>query len=159
MIRRNDELALLYEKIKILQTTLSKGENQYQQRLEDIKILNYSIADLKCELRIVKSQASQIDDLRKEIISLNKQLLTERLSVKALSEELENPLNYHRWRKLEGTDPDTWEMLQKIQTLQKRLIKKTEEVVEKDVIIQEKEKLYVELKNLLARQPGPEVAE
>ncbi len=107
----------------------------------------------------MKSQASQIDDLRKEIISLNKQLLTERLSVKALSEELENPLNYHRWRKLEGTDPDTWEMLQKIQTLQKRLIKKTEEVVEKDVIIQEKEKLYVELKNLLARQPGPEVAE
>jgi len=85
--------------------------------------------------------------------------LTERLQVKALSEELENPLNCHRWRKLEGTDPDTWEMLQKIQTLQKRLIKKTEEVVEKDVIIQEKEKLYVELKNLLARQPGPEVAE
>jgi hypothetical protein len=32
-------------------------------------------------------------------------------------------------------------------------------VVEKDVTIQEKEKLYVELKNLLARQPGPEVAE
>jgi hypothetical protein len=31
------------------------------------------------------------------------------------------------------------------------LIKKTEEVVEKDVLIQEKEKLYVELKNLLAR--------
>lgn len=53
LIRRNDELALLYEKIKILQTTLSEGEKQYQQRLEDIKILNHSIADLKCELRIV----------------------------------------------------------------------------------------------------------
>ena len=39
------------------------------------------------------------------------------------------------------------------------MIKKTEEVVEKDVTIQEKEKLYIELKNLLARQPGPEVAE
>merc|ERR1712166_752220 len=36
---------------------------------------------------------------------------------------------------------------------------KTEEVVEKDLLIQEKEKLYVELKNILARQPGPEVAE
>jgi predicted RNase H-like nuclease (RuvC/YqgF family) len=32
-------------------------------------------------------------------------------------------------------------------------------VVEKDLLLQEKEKLYVELKNLLARQPGPEVAE
>jgi len=62
-------------------------------------------------------------------------VVEERLQVKALSEELENPLNIHRWRKLEGTDPDTWEMLMKIKTLQKRLIKKTEEVVEKDVII------------------------
>ena len=105
------------------------------------------------------SKASEIGELRNEIVKLNRDLLVEKLQVKALSEELENPLNYHRWRKLEGTDPDTWEMLQKIQTLQKRLIKKTEEVVEKDVVIQEKEKLYVELKNLLARQPGPEVAE
>ena len=50
-------------------------------------------------------------------------------------------------------------MIQKIQTLQKRLIGKTEEVVEKELLIQEKEKLYVELKHILARQPGPEVAE
>ena len=68
-------------------------------------------------------------------------------------------MNVHRWRKLEGSDPATYEMIQKIQTLQKRLIGKTEEVVEKDLLIQEKEKLYVELKNILARQPGPEVAE
>ena len=29
LIRRNDELALLYEKIKILQTNMSKGETEY----------------------------------------------------------------------------------------------------------------------------------
>merc|ERR1712054_653230 len=68
-------------------------------------------------------------------------------------------MNVHRWRKLEGSDPATYEMIQKIQSLQKRLISKTEEVVERDLLIQEKEKLYVELKNILARQPGPEVAE
>jgi len=33
------------------------------------------------------------------------------------------------------------------------------QVVEKDLLIQEKEKLYMELKNILSRQPGPEVAE
>ena len=60
---------------------------------------------------------------------------------------------------MEGSDPDTYEMIQKIQTLQKRLIEKTEEVVEKDLIIEDKERLYVELKNILARQPGPEIAE
>lgn len=47
--------------------------------------------------------------------------------MKALSEELENPMNVHRWRKLEGSDPTTFEMIQKIHTLQKRLISKTEE--------------------------------
>ena len=32
-------------------------------------------------------------------------------------------------------------------------------MVEKELLIQEKEKLYMELKHILARQPGPEVAE
>lgn len=94
-----------------------------------------------------------------QVHHLSRELLQERTKVKALSEELENPLNVHRWRKLEGSDPSTYEMIQKIQTLQKRLISKSEEVVEKDLLIQEREKLYVELKNILARQPGPEVAE
>ena len=34
LIRRNDELALLYEKVKIQDSTLRKGEAQYQQRLD-----------------------------------------------------------------------------------------------------------------------------
>merc|ERR1711904_746909 len=152
-------LALLYEKIKIQQSTLQKGEIQYKERLDEIRHLKSNIAALKRELHIAKQQVVNIDDLKKEVYRLQRELLQERTKVKALSEELENPMNVHRWRKLEGSDPDTYEMIQKIQTLQKRLIAKTEEVVEKDLLIQEKEKLYVELKNILARQPGPEVAE
>merc|ERR1740130_1980927 len=68
-------------------------------------------------------------------------------------------MNVHRWRKLAGSDPKRYGIIQKIQRLQRQLISKTEEVVEKDHLIQNKEKLYVELKNILARQPGPEVAE
>ncbi|KAG2443529.1 hypothetical protein HXX76_001881 [Chlamydomonas incerta] len=159
LVRRNDELALLYEKIKIQQSTLSKGQIQYRDRLNEIRVLKVKLADLKRELHILKSSVSNIDVLKREVHQLGRELLQERTKVKALSEELENPLNVHRWRKLEGSDPGTYEMIQKIQTLQKRLITKTEEVVEKDLLIQEKEKLYMELKNILARQPGPEVAE
>ena len=49
---------------------------------------------------------------------------------------LMRPIDSCRWRKLEGSDPSTYEMIQKIQTLQKRLITKTEEVVEKELLIQ-----------------------
>merc|ERR1712086_96721 len=129
------------------------------ERIEDIRILKLKINDMKRELQLLSSSVSSIDSLRNEVYHLQRELLQERTKVKALSEELENPMNVHRWRKLEGSDPDTYEMIQKIQTLQKRLIAKTEEVVEKDLLIQEKEKLYVELRNILARQPGPEVAE
>jgi hypothetical protein len=77
----------------------------------------------------------------------------------ALSEELENPANIHRWRRLKGSDRKRSELVEQIQKLQKRLIVKTEEVVEADLLLQEKEKLYGELEELLKRQPGPEVAE
>jgi hypothetical protein len=53
-----------------------------------------------------------------------------------VAEQLYVFLHPHRWRKLEGSDPSTYEMIQKIQTLQKRLISKTEEAVEKDLLIQ-----------------------
>jgi hypothetical protein len=62
-------------------------------------------------------------------------------------------MNVHRWRKLEGSDPDRYELIQKIRTLQKRLIKKTEEVVEKDLLIKDKDKLLADLKSVLSRQP------
>merc|ERR1719160_1404010 len=68
-------------------------------------------------------------------------------------------MNVHRWRRLGGFEPQTYEMIQEVKALQKLLISKTEEVVEKEAQIQEKEKLYVQLKNIIQRQPGPEVAE
>eukprot|EP00033_Pygsuia_biforma_P003301 GCRY01003618.1.p1 GENE.GCRY01003618.1~~GCRY01003618.1.p1 ORF type:complete len:896 (+),score=357.46 GCRY01003618.1:142-2829(+) len=159
LLRRNDELALLYEKIKVQQSILSKGEAQYRERMEDIRVLKTKIADLKREIHVMKTSITHTENLSNEVFHLKNELIQEKTKVKALSEELETPMNIHRWRKLEGSDPTTYEMVQKIQTLQKRLIAKTEEVVEKDVQIQEKEKMYMELKNMLARQPGPEVGE
>ncbi|KAK3729105.1 hypothetical protein RRG08_005477 [Elysia crispata] len=159
LVRRNDELALLYEKIKIQQSVLNKGEVQYNQRLEDIRVLKLEIKKLRREKTILQKSVANVEDLRREVYHIQRELLRERTRCKALEEELENPMNIHRWRKLEGSDPSTYEMIQKIHTLQKRLIQKTEEVVEKELLIQEKEKLYLELKHILARQPGPEVAE
>lgn len=159
LIRRNDELALLYEKLKIQQSTLRKGEASYAQRMIDIRALKLKAQDLMRDLAVSKNNSNQLTELRREALQTQRELLQERTKVKALSEELENPMNVHRWRKLEGSDPASYEMIQKIQTLQRRLITKTEEVVEKDLLLQEKQRLYKEIKAILARQPGPEVAE
>eukprot|EP01006_Ploeotia_vitrea_P033977 TRINITY_DN65677_c3_g1_i1.p1 TRINITY_DN65677_c3_g1~~TRINITY_DN65677_c3_g1_i1.p1 ORF type:complete len:997 (+),score=196.90 TRINITY_DN65677_c3_g1_i1:78-3068(+) len=159
LIKRNDELAQLYERIRIQQSSLNKGELQYRDRLMDIRNLRSKIRQLGVELHNVKTYISRIGDLKRDINVHNKQLNQERAKVKALADELENPLNVHRWHKLEGSEPQTYEMIQNIHKLQKQLIQKTEEVQNKEGLIAEKEKLFLELKGILARQPGPEVAE
>ena len=50
-------------------------------------------------------------------------------------------------------------MNEKIKTLQKRLIFKTEQVVEKEVIVHQKDKQIEEIREIMKRQPGLKVAE
>lgn len=159
MIKRDEELQLLYEKIKIQKSTLKKGEIYYREKISDILRLVDKIKQFKRELIDSQQETACIPDLKREVYLLQKELLEQQQKVKYLTDELDKPLNVHRWRKLESTDIETYELIQKIQSLQKRLIAKTEEVSEKDVLIQEKEKLYIELKNILAKQSGPEVTE
>lgn len=64
LVRRNDELALLYEKIKIQQSTLNKGEVQYKARVEDIRILKLEIKRLRREKKILHTKVSNVDELR-----------------------------------------------------------------------------------------------
>ncbi|KAJ3347867.1 hypothetical protein HDU83_001692 [Entophlyctis luteolus] len=159
LIRRNDEISLLYEKIKIQASTLNKGEVQYHERIEDIRVLKLEIRKLRREKAILQTETQNVDGLKNEIFKLQRENLREKTRVKVLEEELESPMNIHRWRKLSGSDPSTYELITKIQTLQRRLIAKTEEVLEKELIINQKEKLYKEVKVVLQRQPGPEVLE
>jgi chromosome segregation ATPase len=159
LIRRNDEIALLYEKIAIQNAALDKGAMQFREKVNEIRLLKLKIAELSRKLHVISQHATKIKEYKISIHGLQKSLLEERTKVKALSEELENPMNEHRWRKLEGNDPTAYEMILRTQKLQRRLIKKTEEAMEKDLIIQEKDKLYHELKSILAKQPGPELCE
>ncbi|NWV47854.1 CFA58 protein, partial [Daphoenositta chrysoptera] len=159
LIRRNDEVALLYEKIKIQQAILNRGETEYRQRMEDMRILKLEIKKLRREKGILGRSAANVEELRWEFNHMQKELLREQTRCKILEEELQKPIQVHRWRKLEASDPTTFELILKVQRLQKRLITKTGEVIEKEFLLQEKEKLYVELRRVLARQPGPEATE
>ena len=47
-----------------------------------------------------------------------------------------SPRCCHRWRRLEGSDPGSYELLLKLQALQRRLLAKTEEAAEKEAALQ-----------------------
>ena len=159
LVRRNDELALLHEKTKLQQSTFNKGEQHYKQRQDDIRVLKLELQKMRREKRLLLKTVASSEEVRRQVFSTQRELLRERTRCRALEEELENPMNIHRWRRLEGSDPSAYELIQQVHALQKRLIQKTEEVVAKEFIIKEKEALYLELREILARQPGPEAAE
>ncbi|XP_061558676.1 cilia- and flagella-associated protein 58 [Phycodurus eques] len=158
LLQRNEERALLYDKVKIQQSIISKRDFHHNQRMEDIRLLKLEIKRLMREKNILDKTVPNTDELKRELFALQRELARERTRNGVLEEQL-NPINIHRWRRLEGSDPCKYELIQKVHTLQRRLINKTEDFEEQEFLLQEKEKLYVELQQILARQPGPEALE
>lgn len=116
---RNSEIVLLKEKIALLQITLDRGDAQYNQRLEDIRLLKMEIANLRSQRNLLTRGLSATADMRQEVLQLNRVLTMERVKNKALEDEMSTPMNVHRWRKLGGDDPEKNNLLQKCQALQR----------------------------------------
>lgn len=110
------------------------------------------------ELDIHKTKVDRILDYKEDIYQLSKNIIQEKVKIKALSEELENPLNLFRWRSIGSADYDTYELMNKIQNFQKRLILKTEELVAKDLQIKSREDEILKTKKLIEERPGIEEA-
>lgn len=119
MIRRNDEIGLLNEKIQIIQMALDRGESQYNKRLDDIRLLKIEISNLISKRNLLTRGLANTADMRQECLQLNRVLTQERVKAKSLEQEMTTPMNIHRWRKLEGKDPDKLDLIFKVQTLQK----------------------------------------
>jgi hypothetical protein len=159
LVKRNDELAALYEQLKLQNSILTKSAAHYKEKQLLLAEYEHEYALVSKTLQEVLGDIGKFVELKDTIASLEHSLVAEQLKVKALEDELRKPINIHRWRRLMDTNTDTYGMIKKVRGLQKDIIAKTEAVATKDAAIQEKEKLYVELRRVLARQPGSEAAE
>ena len=132
---------------------------QYEKLLLEIEsnraTRDYFIEEYEKTVNIIKN----IFDLKVVKIKLEKEVLIAKNKVRSLEDETKKHLNIHRWTKLEYSDPEKFELIQQINSLQRRLNAKTEEVAKKEEIIQEKEKLYIKLKHIVARQSGLDMEE
>ena len=96
LIRRSEELKGLFEKIKLQQSTLKKGEIQYRERVNDVGALRDKIMALKKELGGAQSTVAHVGNLRKEVRPgrsgasanqvhvLHRELMIEQIKVTAL---------------------------------------------------------------------------
>ena len=149
LLRKKEANALLSEKVLLQSDMLSRGEIQYKARLNDIRILRLKLKDTMRVLTFIKKENGfglNLKKLNAALMQKKAEVIQEKAKVAILSNELENPMNIHRWRQLEGNDPSTMELIQKVSNLQRRLIIKTEQAFKRDKEIDERTKEIDSLK-------------
>jgi len=100
-------------------------------------MMKLEVAALGRSIQSTKTLLPQIPLLDASIASLQQQLLHVRQESGQLSEDLEAPENKNRWRRLPGRIPDQEELTGKITQLEKRLNDKKEQLLEKQLVLEE----------------------
>lgn len=159
IIKRNAEISNTYDLIKMQRANLNLGEKKYFTILTEIDSLKKKLKNLILSNNSTMERINDLKQLKYKTINLEKQLLNEKVKFSMLERELDKPMNIHRWRVLEASDPKRFEKITYIQSLQKQIVLKSDQITEIELMIQEKEKVYLELKNIISRQPGVETEE
>ena len=156
VITRNNELNQLYNDIKLQNTLLNRVKQEYSNLTVELKNSESVEQELIDQIDKANEKKEEFNAIKENIEDLQGQLIQEKLKVRSLTDELNRPINVHRWRKLKDTDPDTFAMIKHVAKLTKKVIHKNQMVQEKDVMIQEKEKLYDGLQKVISKQPNYE---
>jgi len=137
LIDRNDELCILYEKANIQEEVLKQGEIELNRREDEIRMLKLELKEVERSMNVTRKLLPRIPALDADITSLKSQLLETREQAERLSDALESPNNKDRWRRLEGKIPDKEELSAKVDQLEERLNDKKEQLLEKELVLEE----------------------
>lgn len=159
LMRQNDELTKVYDQIKTLQSSLNRGEIYYTEKCKAIRNTTLEVLELRNQHRSLVSETGDLGELKQHLINVEAELTQGKIRQKALEDQLKHPMNVHRWRKMESSNPQEFELMQMIQSLQKKLISLSKDDQDKQSLISKKEELYLHLKELLSKQVGPEAME
>ncbi|RNA31264.1 cilia- and flagella-associated 58 [Brachionus plicatilis] len=151
LIRRNDEISLLYEKIRLYEKILKRGEICYQNLENELKMVKSKLYSVKSQNDVLKQDRVLIRDLKKKLFWSDRDILLEKAKRNAV-EKVQNSFIIHKWRSLQGYDPKSFELIMKCNILQKKLILKVEQLVSMQIKLSEKDRIFLEMKKFFSRR-------
>ncbi|KAF4040159.1 hypothetical protein GN244_ATG07588 [Phytophthora infestans] len=137
LIDRNDELCILYEKSNLQEQALNSGETCLSLKDQEIRVLKIELADLQRQLENARRQLPHLPELAQRILLLQEDLKQEKDVTELLCRDLETPKNSDRWRSLGGEDPDEDQLTAKLAYLEDRYHHKKEQLLEKELVLEE----------------------
>jgi chromosome segregation ATPase len=155
-VEREKELKAMDDKLAVLKSQCRRGEKDYDAKEMEIARIRGQLEIDQQKLNELSKIDVQMKERREEIHRMQKELLTLKAERAAMEEELQIPINIHRWTLLESTDPARFEKLKRYQELQADLVARTKDVQALQDKIKERENEYHELQVQLRRRPGIE---
>jgi chromosome segregation ATPase len=154
LIDRNDELCILYEKANIHDKTLGEGEKALRVMTEEIRSLKLSIGEVERQLHLAKVHYPETPLWAERILELQKQLVQARQVTEKLCASLEAPGAKDRWVELGGDDPDEDVLNERFSALEVRVNAAREELLEKELVLEEISTLTARLKAAASNAGG-----
>lgn len=137
LIDRNDELCVLYEKASVQETVGERGDTELVRLEDEIRLLKINVADVERSIWAVRKEQPAVPALDNSVAQLQKDILVTRKQGEELAAQLEDPQNPRRWRALPGRIKDKDELHIKINQLEERLNSKKEQLLERELILEE----------------------
>eukprot|EP01083_Nonionella_stella_P069661 185833_1 len=143
LIDRNDELSILYQKKHVTEDVLKRANQLTAEKEECTRTLKLKIEDLLRSLQVKRKKVPSDEQQReyaKQYCEFETQLKRTRRVCAVLSNELQiaNPsTNPTRYRCIEGADPSHHQLKSNIAVLSWRLTTQKEQLLEKELILEE----------------------
>lgn len=157
--KQEKDLMTLCEKIHAQLGMLQRGEVVYMETARHMDQLEYQIVTLEKQLIQLRQATNRLPDLRLMVNQASRELQSERVKVQAMLQECEKPINLHPHHELAWSDPETFQLVEKVTQLQRQLTQQRALLEKTEAKIAEKEGVYLTAKATVAKQPGPEVSE
>jgi hypothetical protein len=109
-------------------------------------MISIEINEFQRKIIIGQEKLSSVPHLAEKLLELQKYIQDTHQKENELSARLEDPSNKDRWRELGGEDPDEEALDAKISILEERLNSKKEQLLEKELILDEVTNLSEKLK-------------
>lgn len=151
LVRRNDELSLLYEKIRLYENIMKRGEICYQNLENKLRLVKSQLKSARSQNIALKNEKYLIKDLKKKLFWKDRDVMLEKAKRNTV-ENIQNSLLIHKWRSLQSYDPNSFELIMKCNILQKKLILKTEQLVSLQIKFGEKDRIFLEMKKFFSRR-------
>ena len=121
-VKKGDERTELQNKVKVLTSMIQKGRASFEKQEDDIEESERILSEELDRQKYLMETTRHARALRLECLRIEKSIVQEMGKERALEEEMQKPMNVHRWRFLDSTNPELAQLIRMNMSLRDRLM-------------------------------------